>query len=70
MRSDSTPINDRDRLTLDLLYKRGRVDGEPVRRLGATVTYDWPRDFVRLAYDPKTNFTPDNVWLLSVGSRF
>ena len=64
------PINDRDRLTLDLLYKRGLVDGEPVRRLGATVTYDWPRYFVRLAYDPKTNFTPDNVWRLSVGSRF
>jgi PAS domain S-box-containing protein len=34
------------------------------------VTYDWPRFFVRLAYDPKTNFTPVDARRLSIGTRF
>ncbi len=41
-----------------------------VTRAGFTVTHDWPRWFVRLAYDPKTNFTADDQWRLSVGARF
>ena len=65
-----TPINERERLTVDVLYKRGLVNGDRIRKLGATVTYDWPSYFIRLAYDPKTNFTPENVWRLSVGTRF
>jgi len=59
-----------DRLTGDLLYKRGMVEGKRIARAGATVTYDWPRYFVRLAYDPYSNFSVDNVWRLSVGLRF
>jgi len=65
-----TPMNTSDRLTVDLLYKTGLVNGESINRVGATVTYDWPRFFMRLAYDPNTNFTPDNVVRISVGSRF
>ena len=65
-----TPINERERLTVDVLYKRGLVNGDRIRKLGATVTYDWPSYFIRLAYDPKTNFTPDNVLRVSVGTRF
>jgi hypothetical protein len=65
-----TPLPGGDRLTLDLLDKRGLVGGLPIRRLGVTATYDWPRHFVRLAYDPNTNFTPDNAVRLSVGTRF
>lgn len=65
-----TPINGQDRLTIDLLYKQGLVNGDGIRKLGATVTYDWPRYFVRLAYDPNTNFTADNVVRVSVGTRF
>lgn len=65
-----TPINGQDRLTVDLLYKQGLVNGDGIRKLGATVTYDWPRHFVRLAYDPNTNFTADNVVRVSVGTRF
>ena len=64
------PINDRDRFTLDVLYKRGLVNGDRISKVGATVTYDWPRYFIRLAYDPKTNFTPENVLRVSVGTRF
>ena len=65
-----TPVGDGQRLTLDLLAKRGLVEGEPVRRLGATVGYDWPRYFVRLAWDPKVNFTAQNMLRLSGGLRF
>lgn len=65
-----TPTPDKQRLTVDLLYKHGLVEGQRISKLGATVTYDWPKVFVRFAYDPKTNFTVDNAWRLSVGTRF
>ena len=64
------PLDGKDRLTLDLLYKRGLVDGQRISKVGGTVTYDWPKFFVRVAYDPYTNFTMDNVWRVSVGTRF
>jgi hypothetical protein len=58
------------RLTLDVLHKRGLVEGEAVRRTGLSVTYDWPCFFVRLAFDPKVNFTNEDMTRLSVGTRF
>ena len=64
------PVNGSDRLTLDILLKQGLVNGESIHKVGATATYDWPRHFVRLAYDPNTGFTPDNVVRVSVGTRF
>ena len=59
-----------ERATLDILYKRGLVDGESIRKTGASFTYDWPRYFVRLAYDPKVNFTNEDMWRVAVGTRF
>jgi hypothetical protein len=35
-----------------------------------TVRYDWPQWFVRIAFDPKVNFTPADMWRVSVGMRF
>jgi hypothetical protein len=64
------PLANGDRLTFDALYKVGLVDDEMIRRWGFTFTYDWPRFFVRLAHDPKTNFTPVDAWRLSAGARF
>jgi hypothetical protein len=64
------PINGDDRLTFDVLYKRGLVNGELIRKAGATLTYDWPRYFVRVAYDPNTNFSAEDVVRVSVGKRF
>lgn len=64
------PLRPGERLTLDLLLKRGKVEGERISRAGLTATYDWPRWFLRLAYDPRTNFTPENTWRLSAGIRF
>ena len=60
-----------ERLTLDLLAKRGTLDdGQRIARLGVSATYDWPRWFVRLAWDPKVNFTPRDMLRLAAGARF
>lgn len=64
------PLADGKRLTIDLLAKQGTVNGEFIRRAGLTLTFDWPRWFVRAAYDPDVNFTPQNMVRLTVGSRF
>ena len=64
------PLAGGERLTLDTLYKVGKVEGETIRRWGASATYDWPRFFVRIARDPRTNFTPVDAWRVSVGTRF
>jgi hypothetical protein len=62
--------DDGERLTLDLLAKRGLVEGELVRRIGWSATYDWPRWFVRAAWDPKVNFSSQDMLRLGVGTRF
>jgi hypothetical protein len=64
------PIAGGERLTLDALWKKGLVDDEMIQRWGFTATYDWPAFFVRLAWDPNANFTPQDMWRLSVGTRF
>ena len=64
------PLPNGQRITLDILHKRGLVEGEPVRRTGATLTYDWPQFFLRLAFDPKVNFTNEDMWRFSFGTRF
>jgi hypothetical protein len=61
---------ERHRLTVDLLLKRGLVEGEPIARAGLSVAYDWPRWFLRVSYDPKVNFTPQDMWRLAFGTRF
>ncbi len=53
-----------------LLDKRGTVDGRFMRRTGLSVNCDWPRWYVRAAWDPKVNFTPQNMLRLSAGVRF
>ncbi len=65
-----TLVHQDHRLTLDLLYKQGLVGNTTVHRWGLTLGYDWPRHFVRLAWDPKVNFTHDNALRLSMGYRF
>lgn len=64
------PRPDGERLTVDLLAKRGLVDGSKIRALGLTVGYDWQRVFVRAAWDPKVNFSAQNMLRLSAGTRF
>jgi hypothetical protein len=40
------------------------------QRLGLTVRYDWPRYFVRLAYEPPFSPSPTEGLRLSAGVRF
>lgn len=65
-----TPLPEGHRLTVDLLFKRGLVEDETIERTGLSVAYDWPRWFLRLSYDPKVNFTPQDMWRLAFGTRF
>jgi len=65
-----TPLPAGHRLTVDLLFKRGLVEDEHTERTGLSVAYDWPRWFLRLSYDPRVNFTPQDMWRLAVGTRF
>lgn len=65
------PLQAKQRLTLDLFNKSGPADqGQFVNGTGASVTYDWPRFFLRLAYDPKVNFTQENMTRASIGMHF
>ena len=64
------PLGQGSRITLDLLDKRGTVDGIYVHRTGLSVGYDWPRIFARVSYDPKVNFTSQDMWRAQVGTRF
>ncbi len=64
------PLPDHHRLTLDVLLKSGLVEGETIERTGLALTYDWPRWFVRASYDPKANFTTQDLWRLAIGTRF
>ena len=64
------PMEGDRRITLDLLRKQGLVDDGMIRRWGLALTHDWPRYFVRVAYDPKANFSQDDMWRVSIGMRF
>lgn len=64
------PMADGERLTVDVLNKAGLVNGAPIQRWGLSLTWDWPRWSARVAWDPKTNFTPENALRLSIGRRF
>jgi hypothetical protein len=65
-----TPLPQQHRLTLDLLLKSGLVEGEAIERTGLSIAYDWARWFIRVSYDPKANFTPQDLWRLAIGTRF
>ncbi len=64
------PLAEGERITVDALYKTGLVEAEQIHRWGLTLTYDWPRFFARVAWDPNTNFTPVDATRLSIGTRF
>lgn len=64
------PLSDGDRMTLDVLHKKGLVGDAMIRKWGMSATYDWPRFFISIAYDPNVNFTTDNMIRTSIGMRF
>jgi hypothetical protein len=56
--------------TLDLLHKSGLTDAGPISGWGFSANWDWPRWFVRVAYDPHQNFSAQDAWRLASGVRF
>ncbi len=66
-----SPLPNKQRITLDIVNKSGPADqGQPINGTGASVTYDWPSYFLRLAYDPKVNFTQENMTRIAIGMHF
>jgi hypothetical protein len=41
-----------------------------IHKLGLSIGYDQREHFIRLAFDPNANFGVQNMWRLSVGTRF
>ena len=64
------PLSEELRVTLDLLRKTGDGDSGYVRALGWSVTLDFPAWFLRLARDPKQNFSVQDATRLALGVRF
>ena len=64
--------DERQRWTVDLSSKRGRASAQDAMVSGGAVavTYDYKDVFVRLAYDKKVNFTPDDQTRVTLGIRF
>jgi hypothetical protein len=67
--SGRIPVS-QDRLTVDLMRKSGNGDTGYIRTWGASVGWDFPRWFLRLARDNKQNFSADDAWRFSGGVRF
>jgi hypothetical protein len=62
--------NGASHVTLDILRKSGLGDAGPVSAWGFSANYDWPRWFLRLAYDPYQNFSAQDAWRFAGGVRF
>jgi hypothetical protein len=61
---------DVDRLSLDLMRKQGDSDVGYIKAWSLSVTYDFPNWFLRIARDPKQNFSGEDAWRFSGGVRF
>ena len=64
------PLAEDLRVTLDMLRKTGEGDGGYVRSWGWSATLDFPAWFVRLARDPKQNFSTQDATRVALGIRF
>lgn len=66
-----SPLPNQQRLSLDIVHKSGPTDpGQSINSTGLSVTYDWPHAFLRLAYDPKVNFSQEDMTRVALGMRF
>lgn len=64
--------DDHQRWTVDLSAKQGRLtpDDERVSGNALSLTYDYRNIFLRLAFDRKVNFTPEDQTRVTFGYRF
>ncbi len=64
----------KSRVTLDIFQKSGwNADDEelrPIRGTGAGLTYDYDPYFVRVVWDPKVNFSNNDMVRIAAGVRF
>ena len=64
----------RSRWTVDVFERSGRSDADPgsesFKANGFALTYDREPWFVRLAWDPKVNYTNSDMTRLAIGARF
>lgn len=64
----------RSRWTVDLFNRTGRSDADAESQLfkanGIALTYDREPWFIRLAWDPKANYTNSDMTRLAIGVRF
>ena len=64
----------RSRWTLDVFNRTGRSDADPESESftanGIAITYDFEPWFIRLAWDPKVNYTNSDMTRLAIGVRF
>jgi len=61
------------RLSVDVFYKSGPLDSEEggsVSVIGIGVGVDYKAWFARITWDPKVNFTPNDMVRVAVGLRF
>ena len=65
-------ITDSQRITIDIFNKTGPNDdmGKSINATGTAITYDVSRYFLRFAYEPKVNFSQENMTRISTGVRF
>lgn len=65
------PLQNKQRISLEVFNKSGPTDpGLSINSVGVSITYDWPCYFLRIAYDPKANFTQDDMTRITIGMRF
>jgi hypothetical protein len=65
-----TPFLEGDRFLIDLLYKSGSVESQFVRKYGLMTGVDWGPLGLRLAYDPKVNFSNADMKRFIVSYRY
>jgi hypothetical protein len=66
------PLPNDQTIVVDVFSKNGPNDdqNQPIDAVGLGITYDWPKYFVRLTYDPKVNFSQQDMTRISAGLRF
>jgi hypothetical protein len=63
-------VQEKNKLTYDILYKQGTVENRYIREYGVSIAYDWDTYQLKCAYDPKTNFTPQNLVRITFAKHF
>jgi hypothetical protein len=64
------PFADKQRLIVDLIYKSGTSEGEYIRRRGLMLGWDRGDFGLRIAYDPRVNFSRYDMTRITLSKRY